>query len=60
MYAMYIFYVIVSQDDDVTCIKDIRPASKHHYLILPKKHISNAKAIKSEDSDLCKYSNTGI
>ncbi|XP_072767607.1 adenosine 5'-monophosphoramidase HINT3 isoform X2 [Anoplolepis gracilipes] len=42
----------IYEDDDVTCIKDINPASTHHYLILPNKHIVNAKTLKSEDSDL--------
>lgn len=42
----------IYEDDDVTCIKDINPASTHHYLIIPKKHIRNAKTLTPEDSDL--------
>ncbi|XP_070149727.1 adenosine 5'-monophosphoramidase HINT3 [Polyergus mexicanus] len=42
----------IYEDDDITCIKDINPASTHHYLILPNKHICNAKTLKPEDSDL--------
>ncbi|KAL6263976.1 hypothetical protein P5V15_004057 [Pogonomyrmex californicus] len=42
----------IYEDDDVTCIKDINPASTHHYLILPNKHIRNAKTLKPEDSEL--------
>lgn len=46
---------VLLQDEDVTCIKDIRPASTHHYLIIPNRHIRNAKALKFEDAELCKY-----
>ncbi|XP_025988539.1 histidine triad nucleotide-binding protein 3 [Solenopsis invicta] len=42
----------IYEDDDVTCIKDINPASTHHYLIIPNKHIRNAKTLKPEDSEL--------
>ncbi|KAH0952288.1 hypothetical protein HN011_005258 [Eciton burchellii] len=42
----------IYEDDDVTCIRDINPASTHHYLILPNKHIRNAKVLKPEDSEL--------
>ncbi|XP_043506316.1 histidine triad nucleotide-binding protein 3-like isoform X1 [Frieseomelitta varia] len=40
------------RDDYVTCIKDINPASTHHYLILPNKHINNAKELCSTDDEL--------
>lgn len=36
------------------CIKDINPASDHHYLIIPKSHIPNAKDLKPDDEPLCK------
>ncbi|XP_076287961.1 adenosine 5'-monophosphoramidase HINT3 [Lasioglossum baleicum] len=42
----------IYEDDYVTCIKDINPVSTHHYLILPKKHIRNAKELKNEDVEL--------
>ncbi|XP_053972763.1 adenosine 5'-monophosphoramidase HINT3-like [Hylaeus volcanicus] len=42
----------IYEDDYVTCIKDINPASTHHYLILPKKHIRNAKELKIGDAEL--------
>lgn len=38
----------------MVCIKDIYPASTHHYLILPKRHIVNAKELKPSDAELCK------
>ncbi|TGZ50197.1 histidine triad nucleotide-binding protein 3-like [Temnothorax curvispinosus] len=42
----------IYEDEDLTCIKDINPVSTHHYLILPKKHIRNAKTLQPEDSEL--------
>jgi len=42
----------IYEDEDVTCIKDINPASTHHYLILSNKHIRNAKTLQPEDSEL--------
>jgi len=45
-------YESVYEDDDVLCIKDIKPASTHHYLILPKVHIPSAKDLKPDDEPL--------
>ncbi|XP_032662615.1 histidine triad nucleotide-binding protein 3-like [Odontomachus brunneus] len=42
----------IYEDEDVTCIKDINPASTHHYLIIPNRHIRNAKELKPEDAEL--------
>ncbi|XP_060814488.1 adenosine 5'-monophosphoramidase HINT3-like [Bombus pascuorum] len=42
----------IYEDDYVTCIKDINPASTHHYLILPNKHIRNAKELQPEDASI--------
>ncbi|XP_029039181.1 adenosine 5'-monophosphoramidase HINT3-like [Osmia bicornis bicornis] len=42
----------VYEDDDMVCIKDIYPASTHHYLILPRRHIANAKELKPTDAEL--------
>ncbi|XP_047360841.1 LOW QUALITY PROTEIN: adenosine 5'-monophosphoramidase HINT3-like [Vespa velutina] len=44
----------------VTCIKDIHPASDHHYLILPNKHIRNAKELKPADSKLCELTKLNL
>lgn len=41
------------QDDEVMCIQDIRPVATHHYLIIPKIHIQNAKTLRPEDETLC-------
>lgn len=42
----------IYEDEDVTCIKDISPVSTHHYLILPNRHIKNAKELKFTDAEL--------
>ncbi|KAI4484111.1 PREDICTED: histidine triad nucleotide-binding protein 3-like [Polistes canadensis] len=42
----------IYEDENVTVIKDINPASTHHYLILPNKHIRNAKELKRENDEL--------
>ncbi|XP_058807297.1 adenosine 5'-monophosphoramidase HINT3-like [Phymastichus coffea] len=44
--------VSIYEDEDVACIKDINPASTHHYLIIPKIHIVNAKTMKKEHEEL--------
>lgn len=42
----------IYENDHVTCIKDIRPASTHHYLIIPKMHLPNAKDLKQENKEI--------
>ncbi|XP_011506025.1 PREDICTED: histidine triad nucleotide-binding protein 3-like [Ceratosolen solmsi marchali] len=42
----------VYENEDIVCIKDINPASTHHYLIIPKIHIANAKVLKKENEEL--------
>lgn len=42
----------IYEDDEVICIKDIKPASTYHYLIIPKRHISTPKDLKKEDEEL--------
>lgn len=37
-------------------IKDIKPASKYHFLVIPRKHIRDAKSLTKDDKQLCKYS----
>lgn len=55
---MVISYLM--KDEDVVCIKDINPASTHHYLIIPKIHIVNAKHLKKEDEQLCKCTSHAV
>ncbi|XP_018573539.1 histidine triad nucleotide-binding protein 3 isoform X2 [Anoplophora glabripennis] len=40
---------ILHQDDEVVVFKDIKPASKHHYLSVPKQHIININYLKTSD-----------
>uniref|UniRef100_A0A1B6DG90 Adenosine 5'-monophosphoramidase HINT3 n=1 Tax=Clastoptera arizonana TaxID=38151 RepID=A0A1B6DG90_9HEMI len=39
---------IIFEDDDVVVFPDIKPAAPHHYLVVPKEHIKDAKSLKSE------------
>ncbi|XP_017774970.1 PREDICTED: histidine triad nucleotide-binding protein 3-like [Nicrophorus vespilloides] len=43
---------LLYEDDDMVIFKDIKPASKYHYLAVPKNHIKTAKDLKPEDSQL--------
>lgn len=43
---------IVYKDEDVVIFKDIRPASKHHFLVVPKIHIASAKNLTKEEIPL--------
>ncbi|VDI43754.1 Hypothetical predicted protein [Mytilus galloprovincialis] len=36
---------IVYQNEDFVVFRDIRPASNHHYLVIPKIHIPNPKQL---------------
>lgn len=40
---------ILYEDDDVMVFKDIKPASKNHFLSIPKQHIKNAAHLTSAD-----------
>lgn len=42
------------QDDDVVAFPDIKPAAKHHTLVISKQHIASAKALTSEHKALGK------
>lgn len=37
------------KDDNYVIIKDIRAVVEHHYLLITKKHIKNAKQLKSRE-----------
>lgn len=43
---------ILYQDDDVIAFPDIKPAAKHHTLVISKQHIVNAKVLTSEHKEL--------
>lgn len=44
-----IFY----EDEEVMVFKDIKPATKHHYLVIPKRHIKAANCLTTDDFPLC-------
>ncbi|KAI4471299.1 aprataxin-related [Holotrichia oblita] len=43
-----IFY----EDDDILVFEDIKPASQHHYLVIPKHHIKGANYLTKNDLPL--------
>lgn len=40
---------IIKDSDDVLVIKDIAPKYPYHYLIIPKKHITNCAQLGQDD-----------
>lgn len=43
---------LLYQDEDYVVFPDLHPHSTHHYLVVPKKHIKNAKMLTSADIPL--------
>lgn len=43
---------VLHSDDDVFAIEDINPQAPVHFLVLPKKHISNTPSIIDDDHKL--------
>ncbi len=41
------------KDEEVIVLKDKYPVAEHHILVLPRRHIKNAKFVQTEDIDLC-------
>jgi len=46
--------LVVHSDAHVVSIKDKYPKAKHHYLVLPKKKVTNLHTLDGEDKDLLK------
>lgn len=42
---------IIAENDNVLVVKDIAPKAPIHFLIIPKKHITDVSQLKSEDRD---------
>lgn len=47
--------VIVFSNENIIIFEDIRPASEHHYLAVPKKHLHNVRSLNADHKDLSEY-----
>ncbi|XP_020503038.2 adenosine 5'-monophosphoramidase HINT3 [Labrus bergylta] len=43
---------ILLSDDELLCFRDMKPGAAHHYLIIPRTHISSCKALQAVDIPL--------
>ncbi|XP_026747938.1 histidine triad nucleotide-binding protein 3-like [Trichoplusia ni] len=43
---------ILFEDDDICVFPDIKPASKLHVLVIPKRHIEDVKCLTPDDKEL--------
>lgn len=43
---------VLAETSDVIAIPDKFPASKHHFLVMPKRHVDNAKCLSAGDLGL--------
>jgi len=43
---------IIFEDDELVVFPDIKPAAPHHYLVVPKDHLANAKVLGPEHKPL--------
>nr|XP_037271218.1 histidine triad nucleotide-binding protein 3-like isoform X1 [Rhipicephalus microplus] len=46
---------LLYQDEDYVVFSDIHPASTHHYLIVPKKHVKDTKSLSRTDIPLVNH-----
>lgn len=43
---------ILFEDENFVAFRDIKPASRFHFLVIPKKHIINTKALSATDKPM--------
>nr|XP_020503038.1 histidine triad nucleotide-binding protein 3-like [Labrus bergylta] len=43
---------ILLSDDELLCFRDMKPGAAHHYLVIPRTHISSCKALQAVDIPL--------
>jgi histidine triad (HIT) family protein len=41
------------EDDEILAFRDISPQAPHHFLVIPKRHISGPGALVPADAELC-------
>ena len=46
---------ILLSDDQLFCIRDIRPASTHHILVIPKEHLLNSSHLRRDQLPLLSH-----
>lgn len=46
---------LVFENNNIVIFKDIHPASKYHYLAVPKNHVDDAKCLTAKDTNLSNY-----
>lgn len=49
---------LVFQNENIVIIRDIKPASDFHYLAVPRRHITDATKLTTDEKPLCKYHQT--
>lgn len=48
------YVVLLLQDEEISCFRDIKPGAPHHYLVVPTKHVGNCKSLTKEHVPLGK------
>ncbi|GAU99390.1 hypothetical protein RvY_10404-2 [Ramazzottius varieornatus] len=44
--------VLLRDDDGIVVFRDIHPATTHHYLVVPKRHVRNVNELVPDDAEL--------
>ncbi|XP_061097785.1 adenosine 5'-monophosphoramidase HINT3-like isoform X2 [Conger conger] len=39
-------------DEELCCFRDLKPGAKHHYLVVPNRHIVSCASLRKEDMPL--------
>ncbi|KAF8813508.1 HIT-like protein [Phlegmacium glaucopus] len=47
-------FKVVYEDDSFVAFEDRKPASKYHFLVIPKRHIESVRSLQKPDADLVK------
>ncbi|XP_074540715.1 adenosine 5'-monophosphoramidase HINT3-like isoform X2 [Halichoeres trimaculatus] len=45
---------LLKKNKELVCFKDIYPAAPHHYLVVPRQHITNCHSLQRRHIDLVK------